>query len=349
MSEAAVRTAFRDQAEACRRLGSPFTARLCALCAERLDPAQGRAAARVLAWPDDPSARGAAVPLRFAGALHALVLSGRAPELAAVYPPAAPDDDAALWRALLDALAAHDGFVHDWLDSPPQTNEVQRASALFAGLAQVAAQVRKPLVLSEIGSSAGLNLNLDRYAYRLGGRTLGRADSPVRLEPEWQGPAPPGAPVTVAERAGCDLNPLDATDPEHALRLAAFVWPDQGARLARLRAALEIAAAHPPPLARADAVDWIAARLATARPGHCHVILHSIALQYLPPVARAAVTAEIQRALHAAPPEAPVAWLRMEGDDRRPGAALSLATSAVPGPVELARVDFHGRWLVWSG
>ena len=304
----------------------------------------------MLAWPDDPSARGAAVPLRFAGALHALVLSGRAPELAAVYPPAAPDDDAALWRALLDALAAHDGFVHDWLDSPPQTNEVQRASALFAGLAQVAAQVRKPLVLSEIGSSAGLNLNLDRYAYRLGGRTLGRADSPVRLEPEWQG-------TGAAGRAG-DGGRAGGLRPQPAGRHG----PGACAAPRRLRLARPGRAPGPPargagdrgrtPRRRwrgADAVDWIAARLATARPGHCHVILHSIALQYLPPVARAAVTAEIQRALHAAPPEAPVAWLRMEGDDRRPGAALSLATSAVPGPVELARVDFHGRWLVWSG
>jgi hypothetical protein len=76
MTTAAVRDAFLAQAVHCRDLGSPFTARLVTLAAERLAPG-GRVADRVLDWPGDPSHRADAVPLRFAGALHALVLEGR--------------------------------------------------------------------------------------------------------------------------------------------------------------------------------------------------------------------------------------------------------------------------------
>ncbi|MBP7000005.1 DUF2332 family protein [Amaricoccus sp.] len=76
MSAAAARAAFRRQAEFCAELGSPFTARLCALAAERLAPG-GAVADRVLGWSGDPSNRADALPLRFAGALHALVVEGR--------------------------------------------------------------------------------------------------------------------------------------------------------------------------------------------------------------------------------------------------------------------------------
>lgn len=346
-SEAAVRAAFRQQAEACAGLGSPFTARVCGLLAERLEPAHGRAAARVLAWPDDPSPRGAAVPLRLMGALHALVLTGRAPELVAVYPPEAPGSDETLWAAVAAALAAHDAFVFDWLDRPPQTNEVQRACGLMAGLLHLADTFGLPFVLSEVGSSAGLNLNLERFAYRVAERTAGAAGSGLTLAPEMRGGLPPDAEVRVAARQGCDLNPLDATDPAQALRLKSFVWPDQPDRLDRLSRALAIAADHPPPVVRANAVDWIAARLAAPQPGRCHVIFHTIVLQYFPPAAKAAFTAAIEDALAAAASQAPVAWLQMEGDGRHPGAALTLRTSAAPEPRELARIDFHGRWLDW--
>ena len=53
MTAERVRAAFRRQAAACRELGSPFTALVCDLCAERLDAASPAGAA-VLGWPGDP-------------------------------------------------------------------------------------------------------------------------------------------------------------------------------------------------------------------------------------------------------------------------------------------------------
>lgn len=349
MSEAAVRTAFETQSEACLTLGSPFTARLCALCAERLTSDLGRAAERVLSWSGDPSPRGQAVPLRLMGAFHALVLSGRSPALVDVYPPREVSDDDSVWQALAGALAQYDDWIYTWLDSPPQTNEVQRANGLFAGLSHLAERYDLPFVLSEVGSSAGLNLNAALYGYDFDGHQVGRRDSALQLVPEWRGSAPPNGRVEVSARQGCDLNPLDPCDPQHRLRLSSFVWPDQPDRLARLQAAFDIAAGDKPKVLKADAVDWISSRLAQTWSGHCHVVFHSIVLQYFPEPARVAFSERMMKALDQATPEAPLAWLRMESDGRTPGAALTVTTGRNPSDRLLGRIDFHGRWVEWHG
>jgi hypothetical protein len=70
---------FRAQAEQCGKNGSPLTAALLAGAADDLD-AGGPAYDLLLPIADDPS--GSAPSLRFAGALHRLVLERKAPELA---------------------------------------------------------------------------------------------------------------------------------------------------------------------------------------------------------------------------------------------------------------------------
>jgi hypothetical protein len=76
--------ALRLQMQYCERAGAPFTAALMAWLSH--DWAAGGPVRRLLPqWPGDPFAD--AVPLRLAGALHALVLGGQAPALAALYPP----------------------------------------------------------------------------------------------------------------------------------------------------------------------------------------------------------------------------------------------------------------------
>ncbi len=150
-----VEAAFRAQAAHCVELGSPFTARLCSLLADRLAPGDA-VSDRVLGWPNEPSNRGDALPLRLAGALHGLVLEERDSGLAEVYPP---NDvpDAKLWAAVDAALTAHAPYILGRLDGPPQTNEVQRSAALAPGFLTVTALTGLPLVTSELGASAGLN------------------------------------------------------------------------------------------------------------------------------------------------------------------------------------------------
>jgi hypothetical protein len=345
-----VRASFLEQAEACRDLGSPFTARLCALAGKRLNTAQGEVAARILSWPDEPGAAGDAVALRFAGALHGLVLDGRAAALTKVYPPHdGMIDDDALWTAMREACRDQAAVILAWLTSPPQTNEVRRSAIIYAGLSQVAELFGLPLVLSELGASAGLNLKLDCYRYRLSGRELGDPRSPVPLSPSWEGAPPSKAEVRIAARAGCDLNPLDPARPADRLRILSYLWADQADRLALTRAALTLAARHPPRVARSDAVAWLEERLGAPHHGHVHVICHTIAWQYFPEDSKRRGEALLHEAGRLANPERPLAWLRFEGDGTGPGAALTLTAWPEGEEKVIARADYHGRWIRWTG
>lgn len=333
--------ALRQQAAACASLGSPFMARLLALLADRLRP-DSRLTRRLFDWPGDIGPNGASVPLRLAGALHALVLQGH-PALGAVYPPYQPDDPA-LWQAVNSALHTDAAFLDAFVNSPPQTNEVRRSVALIAAGHWLAARHPLPFVFSELGSSAGLNLNWDRYALATPKGTLGPANPALTLSPDWHGPLPPPAPLTVAERVGCDLNPIDTTDPGQRLRLLAYLWPDQPHRRALTEAAL---AAAPPRPERADAIDWLEPRLIPRR-GHLHLIWTTIAWQYFPPEAQTRGAALIAAAGARATPDAPLAWLGYESDGQPPGAALTLRLWPGDLTIPLGRADFHGRWIDWS-
>lgn len=348
-SEDEVRSSFFRQAEACRSLGSPFTARLCLLARDRLDrrSAVGRA---ILGWKGDASAAGDAVPLRLAGALHSLVVTGRSPSLIAVYPPnhtAVSDDE--LWGAVEGALDEYEAEVLGWLESAPQTNEVRRCGVLLPGFLTIARLTGLPMTLSEVGASAGLNLRWDRYRYELGRAAWGDSSSPVVLSPEWRGPDLAVQPIEVLDRAGCDLNPLDPTVEKDRVRALSYIWADQIDRLERTRAALDVAAAVPAPVDRTDAVEWLERRLSATQPAGVHVVYHSIVWQYLPHALRARGEALLAAAGSTCSPGHPLAWLRLEHDGKSPGAALTL--TMWPGGEQrlIARADFHGRWIDWIG
>jgi hypothetical protein len=344
-SDVPVRQHFRRQAAACLQLGSPFTATLLETAADRLDAtsAVGRA---ILHWPGDPTAD--ALALRFAGSLHALVLSGAAPALARAYPGAGTGADPdSLWSEVAAALDRHEPAVLRFLDSPPQTNEVARCAVLLGGFLAIAHATQRPLALLEIGASAGLNLHWDGYAYGLGDLSWGPASAPLRLAPDWRGPVPAQAAVEVRARRGCDRRPLDPGGTSDRLRLSAYVWADQAARLARLEAALDHAARQSTRVEQADAADWVEARLARRPAGLATVLFHSVVWQYLPPATQQRIVAALERVGAKAGAATPLAWLRMEPSSG--GAHAELRLTLWPGGDEqlLADADFHGRWVSW--
>jgi hypothetical protein len=215
----------------------------------------------------------------------------------------------------------------------------------MSGLLAIAARFALPLRLYELGASAGLNLQLDRYAYELGGRAAGDPASPLELKPDWQGPPPPNAEVHIVGRAGVDLNPVPL--PEGRERLIAYVWADQARRLAQLEAALVLAEADPPRVDRGDAAEWLEARLPlTPEPGTTRVVLHSVAFHYFPDATKRRIAAYLEAAGANAAEAAPLAWLRYEeqpGDEH-----FSLRLRIWPGEDRLlAWVHPHGRSVNW--
>ncbi|MEM8591440.1 MAG: DUF2332 family protein [Pseudomonadota bacterium] len=344
----ALKAAFAFQAKACIGLGSPFMGRLLPLLPELITPSSALGE-RLADWPEDRlGPQHDSVPLRLAGALHHLHLQGAAPEITAVYPPHNVAEGE-LSAALKSALVAHEAAILRTLESPPQTNEVRRAAVLIAAGHWLTARFGKPLIVSEIGASAGLNLNWDFFCLEAAGRILGPQGSPVRLEPEWRGEAATLCPAYVAEAKGVDLRPIDVSDEAAALRLQSYLWPDQQDRLARTRAAIDVFLAPDTEaiLEAGDAVAWLPTRL-HHRAGHCHLIYSTIAWQYLPEAARAEGARMIAAHGALASDETPLAWLRMEPDNQSPGAGLTLDLWPGNQKISLGRADFHGRWVDWQ-
>jgi len=343
---AAIHEAFWAQHRATDRLGSPFYARLMALFAARLRP--GTAVMdRLLNWPGNPAPQADNAPLRLAGGLHALVLTGAAPALAEIYPDTTGDEDE-LWTRVTETLIAHETTLLRWLDQPPQTNEVRRSAALAPAFHLIAGATDGPLALWELGCSGGLNLRADQFRIE-GPVSYGPEGSSLQHQPDWQGPAPVPVSLTIADRRGVDLAPLDPTNPEHQLRLRAYLWPDQPHRRRLTDAAISLAAIHPARITKGDAVAWLAAHLRERPANMTTVIYHTVAWQYLPGDAQARGHSLIAAAGATATPDAPLAHLAMEADETSPGAGLTLTLWPGGRTHTLARVDFHGRWIHWTG
>lgn len=361
----ALLAALEDQSRSCRTLGSPFTAQMCeALAAgiarrSSLSLEKGSAAQKLIrrleTWPGDPTSAHDSVPLRLAGGLHALVRRGAVPALARLYPPADTPKLDELVEATLATLLDHASFIDTWLNSPPQTNEVGRSAVLGAGMAALESSMPGlSWRLLELGASGGLNLIADRYALHLSGQTLGDeslSSAGVALKPEWRGkPLPVTARLPkVVKRTGCDLNPLDVSQPHVQERLLAYIWADQVDRLERAQSAITMVADADVELHAMGADDYLHQQL--AEPNGPTLVMHSVAWQYFPAdvktTCRTAITAAAQRATSAAP----LAWLGMEADGFTGSAGLRLKVWPEPSGEGnsrlLARVDYHGRWIEW--
>jgi hypothetical protein len=345
---------FEFQARACARLGSPLYAALLPLVARDLQ-AGGPCADVLTGYERLPWE--AAVPLRFMAAVHALVLSGSAPELAPFYPSAAgtpdgigSDIDPVVWQAFQDSVATHPDHIRDWLTRPPQTNEVGRAVPLLAGLLAAVDAMPMPIRLLELGSSAGLNLRADHFRWFTGDIEWGPADSPVAIGGAWRGSVPDWLAaavrrhprVAVVERRGCDPAPLDPAAPPDALALRSYVWPDQVERAARLDGALRIAAQVPADVVATGAADFLA-RVEPV-PGTLTLVWHSVMRQYVPDAEWSAVAAELERLAAASSPSAGFAYVAFEpqhNPDDRNGFLLTVRLGTGP-VVALARAKPHG-------
>ena len=341
----AVMTAFANQVAYCEAAGAQVTARVCAgIAAVLASEATGTLLDRVRGWHGAPLAD--ALPLRVAGGLHALHLSGTAPELAALYAGEAADDAA----VIAAVIARHEAALLPWLDGPPQTNEAGRSANFIAAMLWLADRgLPSRFECLEIGSSAGINLMLGRYAYNLGGVTVGPEDAVMSFAPEWRGAPPPERDIAVLSTKGCDVAPVDLTDPAQALRLKAYIWPEHTVRFERMDAAIRAAGERRPDMVRATAADFVEAELARPQEaGTTRMLMHSIVWQYVPADQQARVTAAMEAAGAKASPERPLAWVQVEADRSVHRHKLTVRHWPVGGEeVQLAWSHPHGADVEW--
>lgn len=238
------------------------------------------------------------LPVLLLAAVHSLVLADPDLELAAWYPTTSPAPRttdpfpafARLCRGRADEIRTIVGT------RSVQTNEVGRCALFVPALGLVETEVG-PLALIDVGTSAGLNLQLDRFRYHYSpGGHLG-APSPVVLECGVRGEVPiPHRLPTISSRIGIDRSPVDVTDPDRARWLLACVWPDQPDRFHRLAAAIDIAATNPVAVHRGDAVQAVGSAVRSQGQLAHPVVINSWVLNYLPESRRREYVAELDRA-----------------------------------------------------
>ncbi|MGC2241000.1 MAG: DUF2332 domain-containing protein [Acidimicrobiia bacterium] len=195
------------------------------------------------------------------------------PSIAPGPPPGHPVDD--LFRDY--ALTHRDQIESMGRTRYTQTNEVRRCVALLP-LAMSSGFGRFHLV--DLGTSAGLNLGMDRYRYRWNQLTWG-GPSPITLTTESRGVDPVLSDIEILRRIGLDLNPLDPNDPDARRWLDALIWPEQFERRSRLRAALEVIESVDVELVAGDALQTLPSVLAGLPAGEPLVLMNSYALMQL--------------------------------------------------------------------
>ena len=173
-----------------------------------------------------------------------------------------------------DWLVEHaDAVVAECENRLLQTNEPLRCAALLPALSAI----EGPVALLELGASAGLCLYPDAYSYRYqggGGWDPQSGASSVLLRSRWSGPEFPLRCPAVVWRAGIDLAPLDAADPEDRCFLTALVWPGEAGRVERIEAAMDLVRADPPTLLRGDvSAPGVLHELAEAAPSEATLVV----------------------------------------------------------------------------
>ena len=342
-TEAENRESFHVQAGYCQAMDAPITARVCTALAEALDRTSGTGR-RVLDWPGEPVAD--ALVLRLVGGLHALHRRGDDARLDGVFTGAVTERSEVV-DVLRATVRAHDASLLPWLDGPPQTNEAGRSAGLMTGLLHLAERYGPDMEVLEIGSSAGLNLLIDRYAFDLGGVRKGPDDAAVTIAPEWRGPTPPDVPIAFASVRGVDLSPVDVRDPAEAERLAAYVWIDAAVRLERIERGIAMIRDEGVSLEQGDAADWVEARLAEPQAaGTTRVLMHSVVWQYLPRQTQTRIREAMDAAGARATDARRLGWVMMEPN--RDLHRHEVRVRGWPGdrPMELvALTHAHGAWV----
>lgn len=275
----------------------------------------------------------------FAGVQYLMMRDGTTP-LANYYPnfSADPGDPADIAGPFTDFVLAHaDALITIGRTRYTQTNECRRCVALVPAVWATGAN-RFHLV--DFGTSAGLNLHLDRYRYRWGPITWGPRESAVELITEMRGGAVTPHEIEILSRTGLDLNPLDPSDADDRRWLEALVWPEHHERRWRLQAALDVAASHPVDLVAGDGLVTLPRALQTLSGDDPVVVINSFILNQFSPDDRE----RYRQILDDARAGRPIHQVSMEWLDPSADSA-DLEVDDGDGRRRVGSAQPHGEWL----
>ena len=150
----------------------------------------------------------------------------------------------------------------------------------------------------------------------------------------------------VRRRVGVDLDPVDVTTDEGALRLRSFVWPGQEGRLERLDQAIEAVRRAPPRLVPGDLVEVLPKLLAARDRTALTIVFQTAVLGYLPDE-RLGTRSRLARRGGPRRDRLPSSGLPGRQSASTTTGDCGCSTGRAREPELVAHADFHGAWLEW--
>ena len=234
-----------------------------------------------------------------------------------------------------------------------QTNETGRCSLLLPGLNFISSLIKEPIILIEIGTSAGLLLNFDRYEYRYShlNNPIGLIGSKAIIECETRGiHKPPLDRVpSISRRVGIDLNIINCQNNADSLWLQSLVWPNDHRRLIQLINALEICRTRlfEVELVQGDGFTNIITFLDKYKQETKPIcLIHSFAINQIATQDREEYYNKLKnwsKKENLQLFELSLAWLSRE----EPKYYLKIFQSGEITTIELAKIHHHGKWIEW--
>lgn len=190
--------------------------------------------------------QGQPMPNLFFAAVHYLLICNPSQELAKYYPSLKSDYLKNLpFQLFIEFCLKHkEAIIEIEQTKIVQTNALNRTAYLMPILSNLFGN--KEISIVDIGSSAGLTLNMDKYEYHYNNKySFGKSSVIIQSEIR-KGTLPKfNNPVILKNKIGIDQNPLNLTIIENEKWLKALVWADLNERFNKLSNAINIAKNNP--------------------------------------------------------------------------------------------------------
>jgi hypothetical protein len=122
-----------------------------------------------------------------------------------------------------------------------QTNVINRCAYLMPIFSKIIAEENRPTTIIDIGTSAGLTLNFDKYEYWYNGQKIYGESTVITKSNIIGSPISKIFPITQPIlKVRIDQNVIDPTDEDEIIWLKALIWTDQLERFISIEEALKL-------------------------------------------------------------------------------------------------------------